>query len=201
MLIDEFLPTYEVSERHERLIPAPPAVVYSAVRSGDLGRSWLVRALLAMRSAPGLLGHRRRAVARLRAVTAGSRLTIAVLLEEGFALLAEEAGREVVLGLVGRFWTPSGGIVSTDAEGFRGPLRPGLAQAAWNFVVAGEGAGRTRLVTETRVHCADAATLRTFRRYWWVIGPFSGLIRQRMLASIAREVEAAGYLSKLPKVL
>lgn len=192
MLIDQLLPDYELYERHERAIAAPPAVVYSAVRNGDLGRSWIVRGLLALRMAPGLLAHPRRAVARLRALARGSGLTMAALLEEGFTLLAEQVDREVVLGIVGRFWTLSGGVEPTDVERFRGPLRPGLAQAAWSFVVTGEGAGRSRVVTETRVHCADEATLRTFRRYWRVVRPFSGLIRQQMLRSIARSCAAAG---------
>ena len=39
--------------------------------------------------------------------------------------------------------------------------------------------------TETRVLCADAAALRSFRRYWLVVGPFSGLIRILMLRAIA----------------
>jgi hypothetical protein len=34
-----------------------------------------------------------------------------------------------------------------------------------------------RLSTETRVHVADPASRRKFRRYWVVIKPFSGLIR------------------------
>jgi len=44
--------------------------------------------------------------------------------------------------------------------------------------------GRTRLLTETRVHCVDAGARRRFTPYWWLIRPVSGLIRRRLLARI-----------------
>ncbi|EGH05146.1 hypothetical protein PSYAE_24927, partial [Pseudomonas amygdali pv. aesculi str. 0893_23] len=50
------------------------------------------------------------------------------------------------------------------------------------------GDGLTRLVTETRVQCLDAVALRQFRPYWYLIRPFSGLIRRRVLKAIQRKV-------------
>jgi hypothetical protein len=47
-------------------------------------------------------------------------------------------------------------------------------------------AGGCILSTETRVLAVDAAALRAFRRYWLVVGPFSGLIRRRWLQAAAR---------------
>jgi hypothetical protein len=44
------------------------------------------------------------------------------------------------------------------------------------------------LSTETRVQAVDDAALRAFRRYWRVVGPFSGLIRRRWL----RAAQASG---------
>ena len=48
----------------------------------------------------------------------------------------------------------------------------------------------TRLATETRVHAADSAARRRFRLYWFVVGPFSALIRRRWLAAARRAAEA-----------
>ena len=96
-----------------------------------------------------------------------------------------------MLGIVGQFWRPSATIQATDPVRFRQPLQPGWAQGAWNFVVTPAGERATLLATETRVHCADAAALRSFRRYWLVVRPFSGLIRRLMLSSIARSCAAA----------
>ena len=47
-------------------------------------------------------------------------------------------------------------------------------------------AGGCVLSTETRVQAVDAASRRAFRRYWLVVGPFSGLIRRRWLRAAAR---------------
>lgn len=41
-----------------------------------------------------------------------------------------------------------------------------------------------RGATETRVQCLDTASRRSFRRYWRVVGPFSGLIRWVMLRAV-----------------
>jgi hypothetical protein len=46
------------------------------------------------------------------------------------------------------------------------------------------------LSTETRVHVADPAARRKFRRYWFVIRPFSGLIRILLLRAARRRAEA-----------
>lgn len=62
---------------------------------------------------------------------------------------------------------------------------------AFGFWAVPLGRGRpTRLATETRVHAADSAARRRFRLYWFVVGPFSALIRRRWLAAARRAAEA-----------
>jgi hypothetical protein len=51
--------------------------------------------------------------------------------------------------------------------------------------------GESSLSTETRVHVADPAARRKFRRYWRVIRPFSGLIRILFLRAARRRAEKA----------
>jgi hypothetical protein len=46
--------------------------------------------------------------------------------------------------------------------------------------------GAASLSTETRVHVADPVARRSFRRYWFVIRPFSGLIRILFLRAARR---------------
>jgi hypothetical protein len=115
-----------------------------------------------------------------------------LMLAEGFVPLAEEPGREIVLGVVGRFWTLRGGssgVVATP-EDFLAFETPGYAKAAINFLVEREGAG-SRIRTETRVATTDPASRRSFRRYWLVVRPGSGLIRREWLRAAKRRLERA----------
>src|SRR5262245_16698801 len=179
-LIDELLPRFDEVERHERLVRAAPAAVYAALWRADLLSSPVVRWLLMLRGAPAALLHPRRA-ARRRSLTLGQ-----VLDSHGFVLLGERSGREVALGLVGRFWTLTGERLPLDAPGFVAFDRPGYAKAVWDFRLTPEG-DATRLSTETRILGLDEASRRRFRRYWRVIGPFSGLTRRAILRAVERE--------------
>jgi hypothetical protein len=177
VLIDEFLPVHHASEHHEIVVPAPAAHIYAAIWEADLAASIVVKLLFALRSLPRL-------VTDPASFPVVARVTLREIVRRGFCLLGEEPGREVLLGVCGRFWTPTGDVVPTDPVRFREPLPAGMARAAWNFAVSKQGPHRGLLTTETRVLCGDAAALRSFRRYWLVVGPFSGLIRGHMLRSI-----------------
>jgi hypothetical protein len=188
MLIDEFLPEYLVVERHAIDVQASPDVVYRAIRSADLAGAAAVRLLLALRALPAaLLGGTAglAALARRRR----SPVTLDEFQRHGFVVLAENPPKELLIGLVGAFWTLGGGLRGTDAARFRGPQPSGTARAAWNFVVEALDAGSVRLSTETRVEPADAASARRFRAYWLFVRPWSGLTRRSMLRSIRREAE------------
>ena len=192
MLIDEFLPEFDVVERHQILIDAPVAQSYAALRLTDFGRPLAVRAMLALRALPSFLLGLPRLLRRLKGQTSGHTspptLTLDTFLKHGFALLSEAKEEEVVLGLVGRFWTPTGCLETTSGKRFRQEGRPGLAKAAWNFAFEQTGAG-TRVTTETRVKCTDASSRRRFKLYWLAVGPFSGLLRRYMLRELRRTAE------------
>ena len=55
MLIDEFLPVYDVVERHQIAVNAPTERVYAAVRTFDLSDSRVIRWLFLLRGLPTLL--------------------------------------------------------------------------------------------------------------------------------------------------
>ncbi|CAN5708599.1 hypothetical protein BH18ACI5_BH18ACI5_01810 [soil metagenome] len=108
-----------------------------------------------------------------------------------FTLLAEDPGREFVFGLMGQFWTPTGRIVKgVTAETFRSPPVRGTAQAMWNFRIEPCEAG-SRLLTETRVRCADDDSRRQFLRYWRVVRIGSSMTRWSMLRQIRSRAERA----------
>ncbi len=110
----------------------------------------------------------------------------------GFRVVAERRPDELVIGLLGKFWTPGGGVCAevTRAHFSAGPP-PGFALAGWNFTVLPGADGVVELRTETRVWCAPDARLK-FRAYWFFVRPGSGLIRRAMLRAIRREAERSG---------
>lgn len=103
-------------------------------------------------------------------------------------MLGETVNKEMVIGLIGKFWTIAGGLQKTDAESFKSFDTAGYAKAVWNFSVHPEGSN-TRLTTETRIKCLDEESRRSFGRYWMFIRLFSGLIRIEMLKTIKRKAE------------
>lgn len=188
MLIDEYLPQYDTVERHATVVCASAARVYTALRTADLAACPLVRLLLALRTLPAVLRDGGSGVQHLRTRMASS-ITLHAFKAQGFVVLAETPPQELLIGLVGTFWTLRGGMRSIDAWTWRAPQPPGTARAAWNFSIQVSTDGRCRLATETRVQCTDAASRRHFRHYWWVIRPGSGLIRRCMLRAIGQEAE------------
>ncbi len=172
MLIDDFMPTYDIASRHTRLVQASPQKLYPALKALDLRRSTLIVGLFRLRGLPS------------------DALSYGGLERMGFTPLAEQPPHEIVLGLVGQFWRIAGGIVRVPPGEFRDFRQPGYAQAAWNMSLTPLG-DRTLLATETRVRCTDGASLRRFRLYWSLIGPFSGLIRTEMLRLASQQALAA----------
>jgi hypothetical protein len=184
VLIDRFLPKYDVVEHHETSVDAPVEKTYGAMKSLDLARSPVVLALLAVRGLPTLFTG---------AVKPKRRLGLDEILQSGFVVLAEEPDREIVLGVVGRFWQLSSGIHRIEAEEFSGFDAPGLCKAAWNFLVSARAGGGSTVMTETRVLCTDDEARRKFTRYWRLVGPFSALIRRILLRRLKRDAESQDF--------
>lgn len=183
MLIDTHLPHADFAERHALRVHAPPERAYAAARGLDMSGSLLVRTLFALRSLPALFSRKRGVMEK------GLETTMERLLKNGFVLLDERAPHEFVLGLVGRFWTPAGGIERIQPAELAVFDKPGMAVAAWNFTVLPTDEG-SLVATETRVRCTDDAARRSFERYWRVVRPFSGAIRMEALRAIRRTAEA-----------
>src|SRR2546427_7398046 len=136
------MPTFDVSERHHTLALAPADRTYEAARRLDLARSRVIRGLFAARGIPRLVRARRRPMPRT--------MTLDDLMGAGFVWLGEEPGREVVLGLVGTFWKPSGGVFRIEPREFAAFDEPGQAKAVWNFRGIPDGDGRAFGTPEPR---------------------------------------------------
>lgn len=181
MLINDFLPEYDFSERHEITIRASAEDVYAAINSVNLGESWIIWGLLSLRG----LGR-----------SSARTLTLRDMTKEGFAILGEKLNEEILLGLAGKFWSPTGCLQNINAGNFREFQTKGFAKAAWNFTLTETAEKAILLKTETRVQCLDKMSLANFKFYWRFIKPFSGLIRKEMLRLIKRKVEENTEISQ-----
>jgi hypothetical protein len=186
-LISELMPEPDVVMKHVRGVNATPDKVFAALTTVDFGKSKLIALLFALRGIPALLLAPRDTLDRLRTRKRHSALTLGRITKEGFGLVAERPGEEIVLGVTGRFWKASAKLQPAARDVFRTGPAPGDALAAWSFQVEPAPNAHTRLTTETRVKAADVDTLLTFKRYWRLVHPGSALIRRSMLAAIARE--------------
>jgi hypothetical protein len=180
-MLDEFLPHYDLSETRSISTRAEPAAVMDAIRALTPWEVPVLVALMAIRSVPALLRRRRLPVRG--PLLDGFR-------KNGFVEL-RQAPDELVLGGVGRFWQPSGGLRRVEAAEFAGFAEPGWAKAAFNLQVERVGE-RTVLSTETRIATTDERARRSFARYWRLIHPGSALIRIAWLRAIRRRAERHG---------
>lgn len=172
-----------------RLVPEPrlveldhvdlavtPEVAWEAMRHGDLARSRLVRALLAPSTTA--------------AEPAAMRLDdLAKSTVASFRVLAEEPGREVAVGAIGKPWqSDSPFFVATTEDAFARFSEPGYAKIAWALEVAPRGEGGSRVTLELRVTTTDDTTWPLFRKYFRLIGPGTRLLRRIVRDGLAREL-------------
>ena len=108
----------------------------------------------------------------------------------GFTKLDEDPGREVVFGIAGKFWRPNGDLRRLEnRDAFLAFAEDGCAKGAWNLRVDPAEDGASVLSTETRMAYYGPDARRKFRRYWTLVGPFSGLIRRALLAGVKGRAE------------
>src|SRR5882724_5653335 len=106
-----------------------------------------------------------------------------------FILLSNDAPREIVVGTVISAPREARAAGKLEPDLFRKNLRPGVALAAMNFLVAPNDRAGSTVTTETRIYANTPAVLRRFGVYWRIIHPGSDLIRRMWLRAIAQRAE------------
>ncbi|HEY3121115.1 MAG TPA: hypothetical protein VGL15_10870 [Vicinamibacteria bacterium] len=127
------------------------------------------------------------------APTEAARPILDLFTSSDFMLLAEERGREIVLGTVSRAWEAEAGATRPrigGPEAFASFSQPGYTKITCNLFVEGEEDGWSSVRTETRVLATDRPAWRRFALYWRLIYPGSALIRREWLKAIKRRAEA-----------
>jgi len=164
LLIDRFLPRYDLAIVHAEVLRAPAEASYRAARSLDLFRAPIIRALLELRTAPQRLTDRlsgRRSGTDPTASMPTFRLEDMARPPINWRLLGEQPGVELVLGQIGRPWQPTemGASPEVAPGEFAGFAEPGFAKIALSLRVQPYGTSSTILTLETRVALTDAASL------------------------------------------
>jgi hypothetical protein len=177
--LDEFVPAWQFREVHRIAVAAPPARVFDAIERLRADEIFLFRTLIRIRYAggqPPIPENLPNAGERESLIDFATRTT--------FVRLARDVPRELVVGTV--VGTPPGRRVTLTPRVFQQPLPDGFALAAMNFIVTGDGPGRSLVSTETRVFANGPSARRRFAAYWRLIYPGSALIRRMWLRAIQR---------------
>ncbi len=185
--LDELAPVWQFREHHETVVDASPTRVFAAIKAVKADEILFFRTLTWIRR-----GGRRAPESILNA--ADSTPIIDVATRTGFARLAEDAPRELVVGTI--VVRPPGARVEATPDVFQRAMPPGYALATMNFLVVPDGAGGSRVSTETRVLATSAGARRRFAMYWRVIYPGSALIRRMWLRAIERRAERGEQLGR-----
>lgn len=179
-LLDQFIPAYEVVERHHVRVGAPAEIALAAARDMDMSQSRLIRGIFKGREL-FLGGH----VDKVRS----PRPLLAWARELGWAVLAEIPDREIVLGAVTRPWVANPVFRPLLPQEFAGFQEPGYAKIAWTLRADSISATESVARTETRVATTDQAARKAFRRYWSLVSPGVEVIRWISLQLVKKKAE------------
>lgn len=197
MLVDDFLPIYDVSDAVATVVNADLATTWDALMVVDLievGRKRpLVGVLGAIRILPDIVSHmlhgelpqRPPEHMRLRDTTS------IPMGAGGWVLLSERAQDEIALGLVGKFWRPVIEFAKVRPAQFRDFGEPGYAKTVYSLSVRALDGRGTLLSGVMRTATTDEHARRWFRRYW-TLGVGSGAhILVNGLLDVTREMAEA----------
>lgn len=187
MLIEQYLPCYDVTEVHQVEVDAPPHVTYEAIRRADLGDP-LISALFSLRELPNRLVRKLNGAGPKPTVKSFPFADMATP-EMGFVLLGENPLKEFVVGSAGRFWKRDYGSRPLTAADFVGFREPGYAKLVLGFSVLPTGLGGSVLRYEARTATTDETARKRFLRYWRIIRPGVAIVMRRALQRIKTEAE------------
>jgi hypothetical protein len=179
-LLDRFMPTYEIADRHHIRVAAPAPVTLDVARQVDLQAAPVVRTIIRAREV--ILG-----------ATPDNRLRPRGLLAEvqslGWGVLAEVPGREIVVGAVTKPWEANVTFRALPTDQFAAFDEPGYVKIAWTIRADPTNATESMFRTETRAVATDPVARRKFRRYWAFLSPGIIVIRWAVLGPVKREAE------------
>jgi hypothetical protein len=205
MLVDEFMPVYDISDAVATVVHADTTGTWDALMEVDLvkvGRSKpLIGVLGALRMLPEIasdLLHGERPPAAPDRLSLRD-LTDAPWQNGGWTLLEERPGEEIALGLVGKFWRPVISYVGVSSADFKQFSEPGYAKHVYSLGVRELDDGTTLLRGEMRVATTDEHARGWFRRYWtFGVGSGAHVLVSGVIESARDEAETGSEPGSAP---
>ena len=179
-LLDRYMPSYEVAEQHDVQVRAPASITYDVLRAMDPLMSPLVRAIFRGREL--LLGADQAPAHEPRSI-------VDQTLALGWRILAEEPGREIVVGAVTKPWEANVTFKGLSPDDFLDFDEPGYVKIVWTLAAEAIAPDRSVAWTETRVTTTDPDARRRFRQYWAVFSPGILAIRRAGLHRVRADAE------------
>lgn len=184
MLLDEFMPRWDVSIAAHAIVRRDPATTFCTATNLDFMTVHTPLLDLAMwaRGLPARMSG--------QAVEPPPRLVLAKGDPlPGWVVLGERADRELAFGAVGKFWQPSIEWRDIPVDSFASFGEPGWGKIAANFSVLPYGDRSTLLTYECRTVTTDGDSRRKFVRYWRLGRPLIAHIFRATVETIRRNAE------------
>ena len=180
LLLDRFMPTYEVIERHQVRVAAPTEITLAAAFNLDLRQSAIVS---------GIFKGRELILGGAPKETAGPSGLMAQAKAWGWGVLAEVPGREIVFGAVTQPWLADVVFRALPPDEFADFHEPEYVKIVWTLQADPIGTTESMARTETRVATTDPVARTKFRWYWSFFSPGILLIRRMTLRLLKAEAE------------
>lgn len=179
--LDQFMPSYDVVERHHVRVAAPADVTFAAACDIDMLQSPFIRAIFKTRQLV-MGGTEDDDSGRPRGVVPFMKAT-------GWTVLADTPGRELVFGSVTQPWMANPKFRPIPAETFSAFVEPDCVKIVLSVRADAIGPGVSEFRSETRAVGTDRAARTKFRRYWSLVAPGVVLIRRLMMTPVKTEAE------------
>jgi hypothetical protein len=174
--IQKYLPQPMHSETLRIFVSANPAVAWEAARHHNMSSIPWVNFLFKLRTIADIF-HREKP--EFGDTKKGVIDEIAEH-NQGFIVLEENSGKDVVVGAIGKFWHLNIPFQQITPVGFQPFNEPGWAKVAWAISVEPYMNGST-VCFDLRTAATDRASWVKLNRYYHVIGFFSRLIRRSLM--------------------
>jgi hypothetical protein len=178
-LLDRFMPTYDIAERHHVRVAAPAEITLQAATEMDFQQSAVVRGIFKAREW----------IMRSHSTPHDTGAFLSQMRAMGWGVLAEVPRHEIVMGAVTQPWMADVVFRPLPAEEFAAFHEPNYVKIVWTLRADSLGATDSIFRTETRAVATDPTARAKFRRYWSLVSPGIIAIRWMLLGPLKVEAE------------